>query len=115
MKGRQGKLWGSTIELEANPFMSFHRAEVRAGFRCSRHLHENKWNGFFVESGELRVRVYQPTGTEDVTVLQAGTYMSVPPGVEHRFECDCDAVLFEIYWPATLGDDIVRRDEGGHL
>lgn len=110
-----GKIWGSTIELEANPFMSLHRAEVKAGFRCSKHLHQNKWNGFFVESGELHIRVYQPSGIEDVTILKAGDYAFVAPGMKHRFESIADTVLFEIYWPAQHAEDIVRDDEGGLL
>lgn len=110
-----GKLWGRTVKLEANPFMSFHRAEVNAGFRCSKHLHANKWNGFFVESGLLKVRVYQPNGIEDVTVLGPGDYTAVAPGVKHRFESVENTVLFEVYWPAVVSEDIVRDDEGGQL
>jgi len=112
---RTGKIWGTTEALEANPFVSFHRAEVNAGFRCSRHRHERKWNGFFVESGFLLIRVYQPSGIEDVTELRAGDYTSVAPGVEHRFESVENSVLFELYWPDALSEDIVRADEGGPL
>lgn len=112
---KAGKIWGLTEEIESNPFMSFHRAEVKTGFRCSRHKHEFKWNGFFLESGSMVIRVYQPSGTEDVTELRAGDYTAVAPGVEHRFESLEDCVLFEIYWPAVLSEDIVRADEGGSL
>lgn len=110
-----GKLWGTTQELVANPFVSFHRAEVRKGKRCSRHRHLRKWNGFFVEAGVMQIRVYQPNGIEDVTVLGAGDFTAVGPGITHRFECIEDAVLFEIYWPAEIAEDIVRDDEGGDL
>lgn len=111
----EGKVWGSTVEIESNPYMSFHRAEVKKDRRCSKHLHANKWNGFFVESGLLRVRIYQPNGIEDVTTLGAGEYTAVAPGLKHRFESVEDTVLFEIYWPAALAEDIVRDDEGGLL
>lgn len=112
---KTGKIWGRTEQLEANPFLSFHRAEVNKGFRCSKHLHKFIHNGFFVESGELLVRVYQPNGLEDVTTLRAGDYTSVAPGVKHRFESVEDTVLFEIYWPQGVGADIERDDEGGPL
>lgn len=115
MKGLQGKIWGSTRELEANPFMSFHRADVKAGFRCSRHHHVAKVNGFFVENGRLVVRIFRPSGTEDVTELGAGDYMSVPAGIDHQFECLADTVLFEIYWPSVVSEDIVRKNDGGRL
>lgn len=94
--------------------MSFHRAEVNAGYRCSKHLHANKWNGFFVESGHIIIRCW---GGElpHIRELGPGEYFSVPPGVKHRFESITDVVLFEIYWPAEQVEDIVRDDEGGRL
>ena len=107
------KPWGSTERIEWNPFMSFHRAFVAAGHRCSTHSHANKWNGFFVEFGRLNVRVFEPE--ETVIEMGPGGYLSVPPGVKHRFESVTDVVLFEIYWPAEQAEDIIREDEGGRL
>lgn len=108
-----GKIWGSTQLIDEHAFGSFHRAEVKAGFCCSRHHHATKWNGFFVESGVLNIRLYQPNGIEDVTQLLPGDYLKVAPGVVHRFECEEDCVLFETYWPSLSHDDIVRVDVGG--
>ena len=112
---RTAKVWGHSDRIEWNPFMSFHRAAVNAGYRCSKHLHVNKWNGFFVESGSLNIVVYDENDMQTVTGLEAGQYLSVPPGVKHRFESIEDTVLFEIYWPAEQVEDIVRDDEGGRL
>lgn len=109
------KLWGHSVRIEWNPFISFHRAVVAAGFRCSKHRHANKWNGFFVEAGLLAIRVYGEDGSEQVTELRAGQYFSVAPGVKHRFESLLPTVLFEIYWPAEQTEDIIRDDEGGRL
>jgi hypothetical protein len=54
-----GKVWGSTELIEANGALEFHRIATRKGGVCSKHLHEFKWNGFYVESGTLLIRVWQ--------------------------------------------------------
>ena len=50
---KAGKIWGGTDLIHANGVLEFHRIEFNAGFKCSEHAHEFKWNGFFVESGKL--------------------------------------------------------------
>ena len=55
---KQGKVWGQTELLEANGVLEFHRIEAKAGGVCSKHTHKFKWNGFFVESGEMIIRVW---------------------------------------------------------
>ena len=48
---KAGKVWGQTELIHANGVLEFHRIEYKAGKQCSEHLHEFKWNGFYVESG----------------------------------------------------------------
>ena len=48
---KAGKIWGNTELVHANGVLEFHRIEYKKGGTCSKHLHEYKWNGFFVESG----------------------------------------------------------------
>lgn len=110
-----GKIWGQTETLVSTPFVSVHRASAKAGFRCSKHLHRHKANWFYVESGELAIRVYQDSGLEDVTVLGPGQSTTVPPGIKHRFECTKDATFLEVYWPQELSEDIERDDVGGQI
>ena len=43
-----GKVWGTTELVERNGVLEFHRIVTKAGGVCSKHLHEYKWNGFFV-------------------------------------------------------------------
>ena len=60
--------------VHANGVLEFHRIEFKAGYKCSEHEHQFKWNGFFVESGKMLVRVWQNgdnTGLVDETVLNA--------------------------------------------
>ncbi len=111
-----GKAWGQTLDIETNPFVSFHRAEIKQGYCCSKHDHTGRTNLFFVESGRVRIRVYQSNGLEDETILTAGQMTKVGPGLKHRFECLADAVVFELYWPRLMTEtDINRDDTGGRL
>jgi len=112
---RAGKVWGATVAVEQNAFAEMHHASIKKGMRCSRHSHSFKWNGFYVLSGELLIRVWQPSGLVDETILGPGEYTKVGPGIEHRFECLEDCECIELYWPEMHHGDIVRSDSGGAL
>ena len=112
---KAGKIWGKTEEIHSNGVLEFHRIEFKAGYKCSEHEHRFKWNGFFVESGKMIVRVWQDgeqTGLVDETVLEAGDFTQVKPGKIHQFEGVEDGVAFELYWAEFAHDDIVRRTVG---
>ena len=110
---RAGKIWGTTELLEANGALEFHRLEMIKGGVCSKHLHEFKWNGFFCESGRLLVRVWQSDyDLVDETILEAGQYTKVKPGLYHQFECLQDGVAFELYWAEFNHNDIKRESVG---
>ncbi len=112
---KQGKAWGETWCIFKTPLMELHRIEVQQGSYCSVHRHEHKWNGFYVERGELLVKVWQPSGTLDQTRLGPGDSLIVPPGVEHQFVGLSACVAFEAYSIGTLTEDIVRKSTGGNL
>ena len=72
---KAGKIWGGTELIHANGVLEFHRINFNAGYKCSEHAHEFKWNGFFVESGKMIVRVWQDDqGLVDETILEAGDF-----------------------------------------
>jgi mannose-6-phosphate isomerase-like protein (cupin superfamily) len=49
----------------------------------------------------------------DMTILEAGQSMIVPPGVDHCFiGVQPKSVVFESYWVELRGDDIVRKNSG---
>ena len=54
---KAGKIWGQTELIHANGVLEFHRIEYKKDVACSKHKHEFKWNGFFVESGKMKVLV----------------------------------------------------------
>ncbi len=112
---KAGKIWGQTELIHANGVLEFHRIEFKAGYKCSEHKHKFKWNGFFVESGTMLVRVWQDaeqSGLVDETILHKGDYMTVKPGKYHQFEGVDDGVAFELYWAEFNHDDIERRTVG---
>ena len=112
---KAGKIWGNTELVHANGVLEFHRIEYRAGYKCSEHYHKHKWNGFFVESGSMIVRVWQTADQEglvDETILGAGDFTQVKPGLVHQFEGLEDGVAFELYWAEFNHNDIERRTVG---
>lgn len=110
-----GKVWGQTELLEANGVLEFHRIQATAGGICSKHKHNYKWNGFFVESGKLLIRVWKKNyDLVDTTVLSAGQYTKVAPGEYHQFEAVEDTVAFEVYW-AELDHTDIDRESVGYL
>lgn len=110
---KQGKIWGTTELLEANGVLELHRIETHTGGVCSKHKHNHKWNGFFVEQGRLLIRVWKNNyDLVDETVLEAGDYTKVAPGEYHQFEALENTVAFEIYWAEFDHDDISRETAG---
>ena len=112
---KAGKVWGTTEQVEANGALEFHRIEMNTGGVCSKHMHEYKWNGFFVESGKLKIKVWQKDyDLVDETIIGPGEYTKVKPGLYHQFECLESGVAFELYW-AELSHNDIKRDSVGYI
>lgn len=117
---KSGKVWGITQLIHSNSSFELHRIEANAGGQCSKHKHQYKWNGFFVESGSLKVRIWKETSSLsagesthiDETVLGPGDFLMVKPTEYHQFEAEEDTVAFEMYWAEFNHDDIIREDHG---
>lgn len=111
---KAGKIWGQTELIHGNSNFEFHRIEFNSGYKCSEHHHQYKWNGFFVESGKMIVRVWQDDQDNlvDETILSAGDFTMVKPGKIHQFEGLESGVAFELYWAEFNHDDIIRRTIG---
>ena len=110
---KAGKIWGQTELIHANGVLEFHRIEYKAAYKCSEHEHEFKWNGFFVESGKMLIRVWQNDyDLVDETILLPGDFTQVKPGCIHQFEGIESGVAFELYWAEFNHNDIKRRTIG---
>jgi len=114
---KTGKVWGSTELLIATPLIEVHLLTIRPNARCSLHCHRSKWNAFFVQSGLLKIEVHKNDyALVDVTELGPSEFTTVAPGEFHRFLTGDDPVTaIEIYYPAALAEDIVRKDVGALL
>ena len=110
-----GKVWGDTKLIEANSALEFHKITMLQGGVCSKHLHRYKWNGFFVSSGRMLIRIWQEDyNLIDETVLGPGDYTKVQPGLYHQFECLKDGIAYELYWAEFNHNDIVRENHGSN-
>ena len=110
---KAGKIWGQTELIHANGVLEFHRIEFKKDISCSKHRHKFKWNGFFVESGKMIVRVWKNDyDLVDETILNPGDFMSVAPGEYHQFEALEDCIAFELYYAHFDHDDIQRETVG---
>jgi len=109
-----GKVWGQTELIHANSVLEFHRIDFRTGGVCSKHKHQFKWNGFYVISGRMKVKVWQKDQQDlvDETILGPGDFTRVKPGYMHQFEGIEDGVAFELYWAEFNHDDIQRETVG---
>ena len=116
MGSKAGKIWGKTELIHANGVLEFHRIEYKKDVACSKHKHEFKWNGFFVESGKMMVKVWQKDyDLVDETILNPGDFMRVKPGVFHQFIGLEDGVAFELYWAEFDHNDIKRESIGAKV
>ena len=110
---KSGKVWGITKLIESNSSLELHRIEIEEGGVCSKHKHEHKWNGFFLEQGEVKISVWQEDyDLIDETILRADDFLKVKPGLFHQFEATEKSILFELYWSEFSPTDIIRETVG---
>ena len=139
---RYPKNWGTTTLVLLLPKLQVHRIMVAPQSECSVHHHKFKANRFYVESGELIVRVFTwsvscGSGSDPTTglinanpdvcnmehsdhLVRTGEIFDVMPGVTHQFiqpKGDApDVIAYEMYWcpdgSDVRDDDIVRLREG---
>ena len=115
MSNKSGKIWGQTELIHANGVLEFHKIDYKAGGVCSKHKHQFKWNGFYVVSGKMKIRVWQKDyDLIDETILGPGDFTRVKPGLMHSFEGIEDGVAFELYW-AEFNHDDIQRESVGHF
>jgi len=113
MSSIAGKVWGQTECIEANSSCEFHRIDIKKGGTCSKHKHKHKYNGFYVVTGKLLVRVWKNSyDLVDETIVGPGDYCVVAPGEYHQFESLEDTLAFELYWAQLFHDDIERESVG---
>ena len=111
---KSGKIWGETSPIFSRNNVEIHRIFGKKGGRCSKHKHEHKFNMFFLESGEMEIKVWKNDyDLVDSTILKnTGDQSIVKPGEYHQFIVLEDCICFEIYWTQLNCSDIVREECG---
>ncbi len=111
-----GKIWGNTECLFNKNNVSIHRIEAKKGYMCSEHYHEHRYNMFYIETGILKIEVWQKDyDLIDETILLDGQSTCIPPGLKHRFSALEDTIAFEIYYVELNDQDIVRLNSGSKI
>lgn len=111
---RYSKVWGTTEKIFSNGSVEVHRISVNKGGYCSTHIHRFKYNQFYIENGELTIKVLQnDSGLLDSTTLTSGQSTTIDPGKKHMFFAEQDTVGYEIYWVELMENDIFRDNSGG--
>ncbi len=118
------KCWGSVQHIFVGaegpaPAAALSKLQIDAGWRCSRHLHEHRYNLFSVTLGIVVIEEWGLMSlVKTTTVLRPGDVLVVPPMTVHRFRVVQPGSLVELYWSdnswqdCTM-NDIVRFDMGG--
>ena len=109
---KKGKVWGQTIRLHKDNYVSVHLLRINKGGYSSKHRHQHKQNYFVLISGEVQIITWMEA-TIDKTVLYPDEMTSVPSGLWHKFEALKDSIMLEFYLVEPLSEDIEREGTGG--
>jgi mannose-6-phosphate isomerase-like protein (cupin superfamily) len=115
------KIWGKTALVAKRPGFTVHHLAVVPRSYCSIHLHEHRFNGFFIIQGQMTIREFlapdriSEESTHHVIELKAGDYYEVAPGVCHQFRSEEGCEALEIYFPPDVREDDIRRFSVGGL
>jgi mannose-6-phosphate isomerase-like protein (cupin superfamily) len=115
---KQAKIWGVTQDIWKSNNVEIHRIDIKQNGFCSKHLHEFKFNMFFIESGTLQIDVWDDATDKNKfisTIISDGESSIVEPKMFHKFTAIEPTIAYEIYWTSLIGEDIIRESLGGFL
>ena len=75
---KQSKKWGDVRRVFKSGTVSVHHLKIKKGGFCSEHRHQFKSNLFFVVSGNLKLIIWNESGTRDETVIWPGESSEIP-------------------------------------
>jgi quercetin dioxygenase-like cupin family protein len=109
----QGKVWGHTIPIFCKNNVEVNKLKLNKDHRCSKHVHDSKYNMFYVIDGKIKVSTWKneyELVDEIILIEDQGTIVS--PKEYHRFEVLEDSIILEVYWVELDVNDIDREDVG---
>jgi mannose-6-phosphate isomerase-like protein (cupin superfamily) len=93
------KPWGREIWIVNNDLYCGKILEIEPGKRFSMHMHMQKKETWYLQSGELKfLYIDTETGELQKTTMQPGDCVDIEPGQPHQLECTSEskAVIFEV-------------------
>jgi quercetin dioxygenase-like cupin family protein len=112
---KSGKIWGENNLILSKNNVAIHRLFIKKDYRCSKHVHQSKYNTFYVESGKIKLQEWKNDyNLVDETVLVSGEIATIPPKTYHRFIGLEDSIVYEIYYVELDNNDIIREDTGAY-
>lgn len=101
------KCWGKNTEIFRNDSVSANLLELVKGGVCSWHLHQHKYNKFYVVSGRIKIET-----EHGKIVLCSGFSFTIEPPLKHLFEALEDSKVIEIMYVSYDHSDITREKQG---
>lgn len=102
------KVWGDTSLIFDNGSVHVYVANISKNKSCSKHCHEHKNNIFYLQSGLLKVLIWEEDTAPIEHILQAGDSIDIKCGLKHQFFSLEDSILVEIYYTTLNHEDIIR-------
>ena len=89
------KVWGSEQWIVNTSRYCGKLMTLKKGWQCSLHMHKEKDETFFIESGKVLFEYQEPGKSRRKKVLKPGAVVRVLPGTWHRFGGLTNARFFE--------------------
>jgi len=93
--------WGSIDTVRASTGLALKRMSMMPGLQSSMEHHVIKREVYFVVEGSLQINFLKGRGVRDTLVLDAGSAIEIPPGVDHQRIARTKCVI----WEAASYDD----------
>lgn len=105
------KVWGTRTRIFANKNIAVDFLNLKKNSHCSFHVHKNKYNRFYVLSGQLDLIIDNQN-----IILHPKQEIDILPNQVHQFKLISDCTVIEISWNPKgelKESDIIRFVKGG--
>jgi len=115
------KVWGERWLIREDSVHTTNILKLKAGYRCSWHRHQEKYNLFAVITGKVGIAHREPGETPSgqfiVTerILEPGDMLIIAPGYWHEFRVYEDGIMVEEMYVEYDDGDIEREKLGGPI
>jgi mannose-6-phosphate isomerase-like protein (cupin superfamily) len=107
----ENKVWGQRWVLRRDSTHENSYLQLLGRTRCSWHVHQTKWNLFFLICGAVNIL----KDGETIHLREPGDTALVAPGEFHEFQVLEDSKIIEEMFVEYNPDDIARVKVGGPL